>query len=96
MNLDRATTRSVVNRLGFLTVAVALLLLGHADPTLALAVMLNGAFGTSAGFGETLIRFAPLALVALGLIPSLRIGLFNIGAPGQIAAWRSGCRADQS
>lgn len=94
MNLDRAITRSVVNRLGLLTVgigiiiliAVALLLLGRADPTLALAVMLNGAFGTSAGFGETLIRFAPLALVALGLIPSLRIGLFNIGAPGQIAA----------
>ena len=67
-------------------VAGGLLLLGEADPLNAFAVMLKGAFGTSAGLGETLIRFAPLALVALGLIPSLRIGLFNIGAPGQIGA----------
>ena len=69
-----------------LIVAGGLLLLGGADPLTAFAVMLKGAFGTSAGMGETLIRFAPLALVALGLIPSLRIGLFNIGAPGQIGA----------
>lgn len=69
-----------------LIIAVVLLLLGRADPVQAGSVMLTGAFGTWAGFGETLIRFAPLALVALALTPSLRIGLFNIGAPGQIAA----------
>jgi general nucleoside transport system permease protein len=69
-----------------LAIGSALLLLGHADPLLAIGVMFNGAFGTWAGFGETLIRFTPLALVALGLTPSLRIGLFNIGAPGQIGA----------
>ena len=63
-----------------------LVLLGGADPLLALKVMFSGALGTWSGLGETLIRFAPLSIVALGLIPSLRIGLFNIGAPGQIAA----------
>jgi general nucleoside transport system permease protein len=69
-----------------LLLASVLLLLGGADPLLAFKVMFSGALGTWSGFGETLIRFAPLALVALGLTPSLRIGLFNIGAPGQIAA----------
>jgi general nucleoside transport system permease protein len=66
-------------------IASVLLLVGNANPITALFVMLHGAFGTWAGLGETLIRFAPLAIVALGLAPSLRIGLFNIGAPGQIA-----------
>jgi general nucleoside transport system permease protein len=69
-----------------LLAAVALLVLGRADPIVAFEAMFSGAFGSWSGFGETLIRFAPLALVALGLTPSLRIGLFNIGAPGQIAA----------
>jgi simple sugar transport system permease protein len=66
--------------------ACLLLLLGGADPLLAFKVMFSGALGTWSGLGETLIRFAPLSIVALGLTPSLRIGLFNIGAPGQIAA----------
>jgi general nucleoside transport system permease protein len=78
--------RILIGAVVILIVAGGLLLLGGADPLTAFAVMLKGAFGTSAGLGETLIRFAPLALVALGLIPSLRIGLFNIGAPGQIGA----------
>lgn len=92
MNCDE--TRTVLARIVRLLIAGvivfvatgAIFLLGHADPILALSVMFKGAFGTWAGFGETLIRFAPLAIVALGLTPSLRIGLFNIGAPGQIAA----------
>ena len=46
--------------------------------------MYRGSFGSWISFGETLIRFAPVTLIALGLVPSLRIGLFNIGAPGQI------------
>ena len=66
-----------VGRLGHIVAGIllillfagALLLLGNADPLAAFGVMLKGALGTKAGFGETLIRFAPLALVALGLIP---------------------------
>ena len=94
MNLEYPAIRTLFRRFGLLLLGIgfvivlsgALLLLGGADPILALGVMYNGAFGSWAGFGETLLRFSPLALVALGLIPSLRIGLFNIGAPGQIAA----------
>jgi ABC-type uncharacterized transport system permease subunit len=93
VRLWSAGTRLTATRLGrailglvvVLLVASALLLMGNANPLEALGVMLKGAFGTWEGLGETLIRFAPLALVALGLAPSLRIGLFNIGAPGQIA-----------
>lgn len=94
MILDNYATRKFLRRLGLLVCGIGvvvilsgvLFLLGRADPILSLGVMFNGAFGSWAGFGETLLRFSPLALVALGLIPSLRIGLFNIGAPGQIAA----------
>ena len=94
MNLGYPAIGTLFRRFGLLLLGIgvvivlsgALLLLGGADPILALGVMYNGAFGSWAGFGETLLRFSPLALVALGLIPSLRIGLFNIGAPGQIAA----------
>lgn len=62
----------------------ALLLLGQSDPWDALQVMVRGVFASKAAITETLLRFAPLAIVALGLAPSLRLGLFNIGAPGQI------------
>ncbi len=61
-----------------------LLVLGDADPLTAFQVMANGVFGSRANFGEMLIRFAPITLIAVGLVPSLRIGLFSIGAPGQI------------
>lgn len=56
------------------------------DPVLAWDSMWNSTFGTWRNFGETLVRATPLLLVALTLIPSLRAGLYNIGAPGQIAA----------
>jgi simple sugar transport system permease protein len=61
-----------------------LLIIGKADPLQTFRALYRGAFGSRVGFGETLIRFAPVTLIALGLVPSLRIGLFNIGAPGQI------------
>jgi general nucleoside transport system permease protein len=85
MNIATAI-RIVVAVAAAAALACGLLLLGGANPLLAFAVMFNGALGTWAGLGETLLRFAPVAIVALGLVPSLRIGLFNIGAPGQIAA----------
>ena len=94
MKVNRAIDLMIFSPLGrlafgILTVAVTaciLLFFGRANPIEALRVMFTAAFGTWDGFGETLIRFAPLAIVALGLVPSLQIGLFNIGAPGQIAS----------
>lgn len=55
------------------------------DPVLAWNSIWDSTFGTSRNFGETLVRATPLLLVALTLIPSLRAGLYNIGAPGQLA-----------
>lgn len=66
-------------------IASVLLVLGKSDPLAVIPVMFKGIFGSKSAFAETLLRFAPLAIVALGLAPSLRVGLFNIGAPGQIA-----------
>ena len=65
-------------------ISAALFAIGDADPYVAFRAMYRGSFGSWVSFGETLIRFAPVTLIALGLVPSLRIGLFNIGAPGQI------------
>ena len=62
-----------------------LLLMGQSDPSSVVPVMYKGIFGSKTAFAETLLRFLPLVIVALGLAPSLRVGLFNIGAPGQIA-----------
>ena len=62
----------------------ALLLFVGADPVKVAAAILDGAFGSVDNFSETLIRITPVAIIALALIPSLRIGLFNIGAPGQM------------
>lgn len=68
-----------------LVLGSVLLLAGDANPLVAIQAMYHGSLGSVNSVGETLLRFVPLALVAAGLAPSLRVGLFNIGAPGQIA-----------
>jgi ABC-type uncharacterized transport system permease subunit len=67
-----------------LTFGGALFVIGGVDPVTGFGALLNGSFGSGPALGETLIRATPIALVAIGLIPSLRAGLFNIGSPGQI------------
>lgn len=66
-------------------VLIAVLEAVNVDPVLAWNSIWNSTFGSSRNFGETLVRATPLLLVALTLIPSLRAGLYNIGAPGQLA-----------
>jgi general nucleoside transport system permease protein len=56
-----------------------------ADPVAVAEGIWTGAFGSTAAISETLLRFAPIVVIAVGLVPSLRAGLYNIGAPGQIA-----------
>jgi general nucleoside transport system permease protein len=87
------TAKTIVARASYAIAAVAivillavvLLLLGRSDPLVVVSVMTKGVFGSKGAIAETLLRFTPLAIVALGLIPSLQVNLFNIGAPGQIA-----------
>jgi general nucleoside transport system permease protein len=56
------------------------------DPLAAAGVMWKSTFGSLRTFGEGLIRATPLLMIAATLLPSLRAGLYNIGAPGQLGA----------
>lgn len=66
-------------------VAVLLLSVG-VNPLDAASAMWTASFGSSRAVGETLIRATPLLMIAVTLVPSLRAGLYNIGAPGQMGA----------
>lgn len=48
--------------------------------------MFTGAFGTSYGLTETLVKTIPLLLCGLGVAIAYRISVWNIGAEGQFAA----------
>jgi simple sugar transport system permease protein len=68
-----------------LAIGSGLVLLAGADPVLTYARWLEGAFGGRYESAETVVRAIPLALVALGVAPALRAGVFTIGAEGQLA-----------
>ncbi|MDP9363623.1 MAG: ABC transporter permease, partial [Chloroflexota bacterium] len=67
----------------FVAGGVFLLLRGK-DPLAAYALLFGRGLGTSYGIVETLIRMAPLLIVAAGLLISLRAGVWNIGIDGQL------------
>jgi general nucleoside transport system permease protein len=48
--------------------------------------LLEGAFGSTDAIRSTLERAAPLTCAALGITLAFRVGLFNIGANGQLIA----------
>jgi simple sugar transport system permease protein len=54
------------------------------DPLAAYSILLERGIGTPYGLSETLIRMAPLLIVAAGLLVSLRAGVWNIGIDGQV------------
>ena len=56
------------------------------DPLVAAGVMWKSTFGSLRTFGEGLVRATPLLMISATLLPSLRAGLYNIGAPGQLGA----------
>ncbi|MBO9096682.1 MULTISPECIES: ABC transporter permease [unclassified Rhizobium] len=75
--------------LAIVLVAVALALLitlAGANPLDAIAALFSGAFGEPYVLAETLVTATPLAIVALGVMPALRSGLFTIGSQGQLVA----------
>jgi general nucleoside transport system permease protein len=72
--------------LGLLVVlSSALLLMVGVEPLEVGQALAEGSVGNRQNIGETLLRMIPVAIVALSLIPSLMIGVFNIGAPGQMS-----------
>ena len=64
----------------FLAASVALLIvIAGANPLLALQGLLAGAFGDRYAVAETLVQSVPIAIVALGVAPALRAGIFPVG-----------------
>jgi general nucleoside transport system permease protein len=75
--------------LGFalvLLVVAGLILAAGASPLAALAGMVQGAFGETYTRAETIVAALPLALVALGVAPAIRAGVFTVGSEGQLIA----------
>ncbi len=69
-----------------LVILSLLIRLAGANPVDALFALLRGAFGERYVIAETLVTATPLALVALGVMPALRSGIFTIGSQGQLVA----------
>ncbi|HEX2755364.1 MAG TPA: ABC transporter permease [Candidatus Limnocylindrales bacterium] len=63
--------------------AVMLAVLG-ADPVRAYGALFEGAFGSTSGITQTLVKATPLLLVGLGICIAFRASVINIGAEGQI------------
>lgn len=55
------------------------------NPVTVYAKMLGGAFGSSFGLTETLVKAIPLLLCGLGVAIAYKIAVWNIGAEGQFA-----------
>ncbi|MBB3111260.1 simple sugar transport system permease protein [Paenibacillus phyllosphaerae] len=74
------TIVSIILALVFCGIFIAL---NGMNPITVYAKMLRGAFGTSFGFTETLVKAIPLLLCGLGVSIAYRISVWNIGAEGQ-------------
>jgi ABC-type uncharacterized transport system permease subunit len=55
-----------------------------ANPLQAYLELFRGAFGSTFGFSESVLKSTPLILAGLGFAFAARCGLFNIGGEGQI------------
>ncbi|PMC36016.1 ABC transporter permease [Bacillus sp. UMB0899] len=82
-----------------LSIIVALLLcalfilLNGLNPITVYMKMLHGAFGSSFGISETLVKATPLLLCGLGVAIAYRISIWNIGAEGQFLLGAIGATA---
>lgn len=69
--------------LAFLVAGVVIAVLGY-DPVGAFRSVLTTSFRTGFGFTETLTKWIPLTLIALGFTIPLAAGRYNIGGEGQL------------
>jgi general nucleoside transport system permease protein len=63
--------------------AIMLYALG-ANPITGYAALLEGAFGSTNAWADTIVKATPLLLVALGICIAFRGGVINIGGEGQM------------
>ena len=76
-----------------LLIYTAFLVARGADPVVVFSSMIDSAFGSVAGVGNTLVRMTPLLLAALATTVPARAGMINIGAEGQLLAGAIGATA---
>jgi len=74
----------VLATLAALAIGAIMLLLLRANPGEAYGAMLEGAFGSTNAFAETLVKATPLLLVGLGICIAFRGSVINIGGEGQM------------
>ena len=68
----------------FLFSSVWILIMGK-NPLAAYAALLDGAFGSSTAFVNTVKKSVPIAFASFSIIVSMKGNTFNIGAEGQLA-----------
>ncbi len=67
-----------------LLIGAVMLLLLDADPGRAYGALVEGAFGSTSGITQSLVKATALLLVGLGICIAFRASVINIGAEGQI------------
>jgi general nucleoside transport system permease protein len=72
----------------FAATVVILIVLASADPMRALRGLLDGAFGDRYAIAETIVQSVPIAIVALGVAPALRAGIFPVGSEDSLPSAR--------
>ena len=77
-------TRLALGVVTVLVLGAALVAASGANPVSAAVGLFLGAFGERYMIGETILSATPLAIIALGVIPALRAGVFTVGSEGQL------------
>ena len=80
-----STARLLLGVLAIVAIGAGLVALTGHDPIAAALGLIDGAFGEAYTRSETLVTAIPLAIVAIGIVPALRAGVFTIGSEGQLA-----------
>ncbi len=70
--------------IGALLIGAWMLVLLDADPITAYGALIEGAFGSTSGIAQSLVKATPLLLVGIGICIAFRASVINIGAEGQI------------
>jgi general nucleoside transport system permease protein len=83
-SLARSTSGSLILATAFaLVVGAGLIAVTGVNPVDAFRAIWDGSVGSSDAIAQTSLRVTPLLVMAVGLIPALRAGIFTIGSEGQ-------------
>ncbi|TKC18966.1 ABC transporter permease [Robertmurraya kyonggiensis] len=83
----------IVSTIVALILCAIFIVINGMNPLTVYGKMVQGAFGSSFGISETLLKATPLLLCALGVGIAYRISIWNIGAEGQFILGAIGATA---